>query len=231
MRVLGKAFFLGATLPLAFLVTTAGAQPIIDWGPNCFGYETDYSGHISNAGSELTILGSIDTFFAPFGDLDPNTVEYTFVFDGLVSLGTVVTGGVIFETDYAGGAFRIYADSVGNYDFGVNPPNGTAPSTFEDGELILEGFLQNFHVVLSDFGLPPGATGSFTADWEFTGGSLYDRVVGCYGPMLGNWTDDTDVVTLPAGYTSHTDGKFDLEDCRPTGTEDSSWGSVKRLFR
>ncbi len=220
----------GLLLLLASLPAFAPPGPVIDWGPDCFGWETDYSGHISNAGSELTILGRIDTFYPPFDDLDPNTVEYTVVFDSLFSLGTVETGGVIFETDYDGGHFRVFEDVTPDFDFGVNPPNGTAPSTFIDGVVILEGFMSNFHVFLSDFGVPPGATGTFTADYVFTGGTLYDRVAGCGGALLGNWTDDANVAPIPEGYTSHTDGKFDL-DCDPTSSQESSWGTVKDLFR
>jgi len=225
--------FIWAAAAAVILAAPAGAQPIlVDWGPNCFGWETDYSGHISNSGSQLTILGRIDAFYGPLSGLDPDLYEYTFVFENLVSQGTVVVGGIIFETTYAGGTFRIYEDQTPDFDFGINPPNATAPATFTDGELILEGTLSDFEVTLVDNGMPPGATGNVTANWVFTGGSLYNLVPGCFGPMLGDWTDDPDVVPIPEGYTSHTDGKFDLEDCPPpTPTEGSSWGELKHHYR
>lgn len=213
------------------LVSPAAGQVLIDWGPDCYGWETDYAGHISSPGSQLTICGKIDDFGDPLEGLDPDAVEYTFVFDGLTSLGTNVVGGIIFETEYEGGTFRIYQDPTPDFEFGVNPPNATAPATFMDGELILEGTLSGFSVTLIDTGTPPGATGNATGEWVFTGGSLYDLVAGCYGPFLGAWTDDVDVAPIPAGYDNHFDGKFDLEDCPPVPTEETSWGRIKRLYR
>jgi hypothetical protein len=215
-----------------FLAVPATAQQVLlDWGPNCFGWETDYADHISGAGSELTILGRIDAFYAPLDFLDPDVMEYTFVFDGLISQGTEVIGGIIFETDYEGGTFRIYEDATPDFEFGTNPPNDTAPSTFTDGVLILEGPLSNFHVFLIDDGTPPGASGTLTANWSVSGGSLFDLMGCCYGPILAAWTDDPDVAPIPEGYTCHADGKFDLEDC-PGGSDaqPNTWGWIKGLF-
>lgn len=221
-------------LGVAVGVLIAGApvsaqQVLLDWGPNCFGWETDYADHISNPGSQLTLLGRIDVFYEPLDGLDPDTFEYTFVFEGLVSQGTQVTGGIIFDTDYAGGTFKIYEDATPDFAFGVNPPNATAPSSFMDGTLILEGTLSDFHVTLIDNGSPPGATGTATANWAVTGGSLIDLMEGAFGPMLGAWTDDPAVVPIPAGYTCHLDGKFDLEGGTPVET--GTWGSIKMLYR
>lgn len=230
-RTSTSPFIWGLAAAGTLLAASVQAQVLVDWGPNCFGWETAYSGHISSPGSELTILGRIDDFSGPLGGLDPDAMEYTFIFEDLISQGTVVIGGIIFETAYVGGVFRIYEDSTPDFEFGIDPPNGTAPATFTDGELILEGTLSDFEVVLIDDGQPPGATGNFTARWVFTGGSLYPLVPGCYGPMLGDWTDDPRVAPIPQGYTCHTDGKFDLENCPGTPVEDGSWGAIKSLYR
>ncbi len=220
----------GLMVAALVLGSPASGQVLLDWGPNCFGWETDYSGHISNPGSQLTICGKIDAFYTPLDGLDPDAMEYTFVFDGLTSLGTTVVGGVIFETDYDGGVFRIYQDPTPDFEFGVNPPNGTAPATFMDGELILEGTFSGFSVTLIDMGTTP-ATGNATGNWVMTGGTLYDLVAGCYGPFLGSWTDDDEVVPIPAGYTNHFDGKYDIEYCPPVPTDETSWGVIKRMYR
>ncbi|MBU1700632.1 MAG: hypothetical protein KJ970_11755 [Candidatus Eisenbacteria bacterium] len=228
-----SAFILAIGFVFASLVISVpvmAQDPLLDWGPSCFGWETDYSGHISNPGSELTIYGRIDTFYDPLGDLDPDLVEYTFVFEGLTSLGTAVIGGMIYETDYTDGTFKIYADVTPDFDFGVFPPNATAPSSFVDGDLVLEGTMANFHVFLIDTGAPPGATGTMTADWECTGGTLSNLLLGCGGPVLGTWTDDPDVVPIPQGYTNHTDGKFDLLYCPPTPAKMSTWGLIKSIY-
>ena len=231
MRALLRTFTVAAMASVLLSAAPAYAADgvVIDWGQYCFGWETAYSGHISSPGSQLTIVGKILTFYDPFDDLDPATTEYTFIFQDLVSLGTMDYGGVVYETYYSGGTFEIYEDPTNDYDFGTSPPNATSPSTFINGTLVLEGTLANFYVMMS-LG-PGGYSGTFTADFDFTGpvgGELYGRVEGCYGALLGNWTDDPGIV-LP-GYDIHTDGKFDIDDCRPTATDQSSWGSIKGLF-
>ncbi len=231
MHMSKTRFIFAAAMVLGLSTPALGQQVLLDWGPNCFGWETDYAGHISEPGSVLTILGRIDAFYDPLDFLDPETNEYTFVFDSLLSLGTVEIGGIIFETEYDGGWFRIYEDTTPDFEFGIDPPNATAPASFTDGELIMEGPLANVHVVLVDDGTPPGATGTLTGDWVITGGSLSYLMEDCYGPLLAAWTDDPAVVPIPQGYTCHADGKFDLEDCPGTPVESETWGAVKQLFR
>lgn len=232
MRAATKIFVVGVAVTLAAWASPVRAQQVLlDWGPDCFGWEAGYANHISQAGEELTLLGKIDAFYDHLAFLDPDVNEYTFIFEDLISLGTVVTDSTIFETAYEGGTFRIYEDTTPDFDFGINPPNATAPGSFVDGELIMEGTLDNFEVVIIDLGMPPGATGSAQANWVCTGGSLYSIVGGCYGPMLGTWTDDPNVVPIPEGYTCHEDGKFDWEECPPTPSESGTWGRIKELYR
>ncbi len=230
MRASVKAIICSLAACVLVIGAPATAQQVlIEWGPNCFGWETDYEGHISNPGSELTLLGRIDLFYEPLDFLDADAMEYTFIFEELVSLGTEVIGGIIFVTVYEGGTFRIYEDATPDFDFGIYPPNETAPATFVDGELIFEGTLADFEVTLIDDGQPPGATGSATANWVITGGSLFDTIPGAFGPMLGVWTDDPNVVPIPEGYTCHLDGKFDLGGY--VATRPDTWGAIKQLYR
>jgi len=205
---------------------------VFDWGPDCYGWEDNYDHGtgMSTPGANLTIVRVIDNFFAPLDVLDPTTTEYTFIFDGLVSNGTVLNGPAR-ETTYNGGFFRIYEDSPFNFDFGTNPPVG-GPTGFEDGTLILEGFLANFYV--QTFPAMAGFTGTFTCDFEFTGpaaGPIYSLVEGCYGTANGGWSDDLVFTTIPDGYDFVVDGHFTVEECRSIDTDQSSWGGVKNLFR
>ncbi len=229
MKGLIRLLPLGAVLLMLSIVPQAGAVEglILDWGPDCYGWETDYANHMSAPGSDLTVVGVIDHFFDPFLDLDPGTTEYSFIFRELVSLGSFDLGGII-ETHYAGGFFEIYEDPSNNADFGVNPPNATSPATFTDGTLILNGFLANFYVVT--FQGPGGYSGTYLADFEFTGGAMYDRVEGCYGTTGGGWSDDP-ATGYPTGYNFIVDGHMTVDDCRPTGTESTNWGAVKEMFR
>ncbi len=209
----------------AFLIpgatSTLAVGPVIDWGNDCYGVEPNYSGHYSTAGNELKIFGKIHTFYDPFMDLDPNTVEYTFVFEGMISDGTNDFGGAgIWMTGYTGGVFNIYADASPDFDFANQ-------ATFTDGIVILSGTLANFTTTVID-GFPPSGDAQF--DFAFTGGSLYDRVTGCFGSGLGFWGDSLfPGISIPDGYDIHFDGKFNVDEC-PTAVEDGSWGEIKELF-
>ena len=232
MKGLLRPLLLGAVLLLLFVAPQAGAVQgvIMDWAPDSYGWETNYVGHMSMPGSQLTVVGKIDQFYDPFQDLDPLVTEYTFIFQDLVSLGSVDLGGIV-ETHYSGGTFQIYEDPSNNADFGINPPNATSPATFTDGTLILEGFLSDFFVFA--FQGPGGYSGTYTANFEFTGpvgGELYTRVDGCYGTTGGGWSDDPST-GIPEGYDFIVDGHLTVDDCRPTGTETSNWGVIKNLFR
>ncbi|MFH1279074.1 MAG: hypothetical protein ABIK65_11940 [Candidatus Eisenbacteria bacterium] len=232
MRGLLRPFFLGAVLCSLVAVPAFAVQGLImDWAPDSYGWETDYNSvtHMSAAGSQLTVVGKIDVFYDPFLDLDPNTTEYTFIFKDLISLGSMDLGGIIL-TSYAGGLFEIWEDPSNNADFGENPPNATSPSTFTDGTLVMEGFLAGFELL--GFVGPGGFSATYSADFEFTGpvgGELYGRVEGCYGTTGGGWTDNTALV--PLGYDFVVDGHLTVDDCRPTSTESSNWGSIKGMFR
>ena len=229
MKSLIRSLPLGAVLLMLFIAPQAGAVEglILDWGPDCFGWETDYDAHMSAPGSNLTVVGLIDHFFDPFLDLDPGSTEYSFIFRDLVSLGSIDLGGIVI-TDYVGGFFEIYEDPSNNADFGVNPPSATSPATFTDGTLILAGFLANFSVVT--FMGPGGYSGTYLTDFEFNGGAMYDRVEGCYGTSGGGLSDDP-ATNYPMGYNFIVDGHMNVDDCRPTGSESTNWGAVKEMFR
>ena len=233
MRALLKPILLGAAFILAVTPALAVEGVVMDWAPDSYGWETDYDPvtHFSTAGSELTVVGKIDVFYDPFLDLDPIATEYTFIFEGLISDGTEDWGGGMLYTTYSDGQFAIYEDPSNNADFGENPPNAVSPSTFTDGELILEGILTGFFT----WGMPgPGGyAATYEADFEFTGpmgGEFYNRVQGCYGKTGGATSDDPGI-GIPAGYSYVVDGHLTVEDCRPIGAEENNWGGVKQLFR
>ncbi len=231
MKALLRPLWLGAILVFLSAGFAAADIPgmIWDWGPDAYGWEPGYVNHMSAPGATLTIVGEIDHFFAPFTDLDPTTTEFTFIFRDLVSLGSINLGGIII-TSYAGGFFDVYMDPSNNADFGTNPPSVLSPATFTDGTLILTGFLSNFAV--QQFQGPGGWSGTYLTDFEFTGpvgGAYYDRVEQCYGTTGGGWSDSAPII--PVGYTVQVDGHQNIEDCRPVGTDESSWGEVKTLFR
>jgi hypothetical protein len=240
-RTIGVAVLLGL-LSLGALTTQASAQcgtgPMIDWDAHCFAYETNYNPatFTSAAGSNLTVVGIVELFCSPLSFLDPDdpTKEYTFVFSGLTSAGTghltPFPGLDVWQTDYVGGTFAIYEGTPRNAPLAgampANPPNASVPANFADGTLILSGTLSNFYTEITQQTGQP-ANGSFTANYEFTGGSLYPLVQNTgEGFMQGLWC--VTGCQIETGYSAHPDGKFDTP---PTPAVTSTWGTIKTLYR
>jgi hypothetical protein len=211
--------------------SAAVTNPVIDFSAESFAKEGTRTAdeQFSQSGDELVILGTVAQFQDPFDDLDPNAagVEYTYVFDGLISMGTGQSGGggfFSYTTNYSGGEFRIYEDFSPDADF-------SAPATFEDGTLILKGDLSGFQIVTYSF----LCAGDQNADLQFTGGSLFNRVssggVGTTGVDFGVFnlcgsTVPDDLESL--GYFARSDTKIDIVP--PTPVKPTTWSQIKQLY-
>jgi hypothetical protein len=221
---------------LLFAVLTAPASaavvnPVIDFSAESFAKEgmRTVDEQFSMPGDELVILGTVAQFQAPFEDLDANAagVEYTYVMDGLISLGTTQGGAgsiQIFTTNYSGGAFRIYQDTSPDKDW-------ADPATFADGTLILQGTFSGFQIVTYSF----TCAGTQNADLQFTGGSLFSRVssggVGTTGIDTGVFNLCASTVDDPLevlGYFARSDTKIDIVP--PTPVTPTTWSQIKQLY-
>jgi hypothetical protein len=244
-----------ATTAALFVVLAPAAAfaqtgTIADWGPDSYAWETSYgspTAYVSNAGSLLNAVGVVTDFAGPLAGLEPIPAgqEYTYWMTNLVSGGTTITPGgfantyrTVYTTTNPGGSNIGIWTGPTNASFGTNPPNATAPSTFNDGVLVLSGrFTQitvtfirrnSDQVVLSgnaDTGTPSVANG------VFDGGSALPLVSTngqpCPFRVTGGWLARAGA--FPAGYSAHFDGKIDI-DC-PTPAETSTWGRVKGQYR
>jgi hypothetical protein len=249
---IGAAVVIGL-LATALLTTLASAQcnPISSLPgvminfDNAWAYETNYSIASSNsaAGSQLTVVGHVSVFCNPFSDLDPldPATEYTFVWDGLVSQGTVTTpigtgGAARYVTQYLGGAFRIYAGAPRNAPtvstLPALPATGVVPDAFVDGTMILSGTMAPLTVTVSRT-ISGTYSGAFRAYYQCTGGTLFDRVSSTgEGLMAAGWCPvppNTNPCQLPAGWSAAPFGKWDLPVTVPTLP--STWGKIKTLYR
>jgi hypothetical protein len=227
------------TLPLitaAGLVLTLAApalastfvNPVVDFGS---GYAKEgtrlVADHTSTAGDVLLIVGHVVDFNAPFDDLNANDpgVEYTYVYKNLVSAGTVVSGSgltAVYDTDYSGGVLEVYADPSMNSDF-------ADPATFMDGTMILQATLSAFHTTT----LAINCSGNQTCAFQFTGGTLFDRVsaggIGDQGLAPGLFsvcTGQVPAAQQAQGYFGLSDTKLDLEPSTPTDRR--TWGQLKQ---
>ena len=184
-------------------------------------------GVFGGIGNGYVGLGEVPVLLPPLMS-DQSTYEYTYVLNGLTAQNRFVSGDWVV-IDYAGpGTLTIYEDArVGGtpFDYGVNPPNGTAPPSFVDGTAILVGEITDFRYVFNT------ATGSGSYDGAF-------KAVG--GTQLGNipagqrkgWTFagvTENATSIPVGYAHQVDGQTLLE--KPTPAKPSSWGQIKRQYR
>lgn len=246
-RKIGAAMLTGL-LALAGFTHTASAQCgsglLIKFDADAFAYETNYTAATFNsaAGSQLNVVGIVSVFCSPLNGLNPSdpAKEYTFIFTNLTSAGTVTTplagGSTRYQTNYGNGTFALYEGSPRNAPTAAggmppNPPNADVPSKFTDGTLILSGTLTNFITTITKFSTGTYST-SFRSDYQFTGGTMYNLVSNTgTGLLSGVWCaagSSTGLCTLPAGYSSHPNGKFDQPT---TNSQSSTWGAIKQLYR
>ena len=223
-----------AVLAALAISASAEAGPSIDWDPIFFYAPPSSTPSNQPLGNPLSGVGTVSKFDAPFTDLDAMdpTKEYTIYLYGLTSLGTVTTGSPglqFYSTSYAGGTIEIYEDLSPDHDYGVNPPNGTAPSTFTDGLMILRGNFTRFVVETNDF--TQFQVGNAEGDITWTGGSLLARTNQGGEPCPGLFTGGLTwrPTLLIPGYLFRHDGKIDL-NC-PVPAAPSSWGKIKANYR
>ena len=223
-----------ATLAALMISGSAQAGPVIDWDPIFFYAPPTSTFNNQPAGNALWGVGTVSKFDAPLQFLDASdpTKEYTIYMYGFSSLGTSTIGPPatqFYTTDYSGGTIEIYEDLSPDANYGTNPPNATAPSTFVDGTLILKGDFTSFTVQTNNF--TSFQTGNAEGDIDWNGGTLVALMSQggeeCPGLFTGGLTWRTSL--LMPGYLFRHDGKIDLQ-C-PTPAEPSTWGKVKANYR
>lgn len=177
-------------------------------------------------GSGYVSVGEVPVLAAPL-IYDQVNNEYTYVMSGLTAINRQTVGPFII-VDYTPGNFSAYEDSktLGtSFDYGVNPPNATAPSTFNDGTLYLSGAVTAFRFVFNT----TENSGSFEAEFEATGGSQLGNI-----PVNDRkgWTfagATSNALNIPAGYAHQIDGQIILE--QPVPAHEASWGRLKANYR
>lgn len=154
--------------------------------------------------------------------------EYTYQFKDLSAASTESSPPFLFIF-YTTGRFRIFEDSrtLGTlHDYGTNPPNATAPSTFTDGTLILGGAVTNF-VLTIDLS---NSNGSFNGDIAFDEGTQSGSIPPA---QLNGWTfaglTSGGGTGTPVGYEHQVDGEIRVPDV--VATTPATWGAMKNLYR
>lgn len=211
---------LAALLVACAALPAFGQAPTIDY----LGYAWESGGFPpSNPGDVLISVGVADAVDAPFG-VDLGVEELTFHLYDLVSTGEIPLGGGMVMVSYTGGMLDVWRDGAQNADFGVNPPNATAPGSFTDGSLFFRGAFTDFTIFLAADG-----SGAFEGSLDGIGGDILGAVcTNCAYTWGGNFTSGSGAQILE-GYDLQMDGELQIEDS--VANENATWSDVKALFR
>lgn len=174
----------------------------------------------SDVNDSFSIVGILNDIEAPLV-WDTATYSYTLHVRELVSLGEVQVS-TTHIASYSGGLFTVYVDWLpSNHNYGINPPNATAPSTFTDGiSTYLDGFFTDFTLTFND----ATSSGSFSGSLTFTGGDVYPNLNATEG-----WTFGANIAGVsPAGYDLQMNGDVYLTI---VSVDDQSWSNIKNLYR
>jgi hypothetical protein len=217
-------FAIVAASALAIAASASAQNALIDFQ----GYAYETGGFpVSNALDQLSIVGVVDDLDARFG-VNLLADEVTLYVTSLISNGQVDIGGGILNIAYTGGSIELHRDPSKDHDYGTNPPNATAPSTFVNGPLFLGGTLNSFFMYYD----PSTGSGAYEGNATFNSGSGLTTLNQLnangytFGGTLSNATAGGNV---PAGYDLQVDGVIEVEVI--VGVQPKSWSGIKEMYR
>ncbi|MFH1844748.1 MAG: hypothetical protein ABIF77_16265 [bacterium] len=227
--------------PAALLAIVLMALPVSAESEFLFNGYSVYTPSVDNVGSVrevFGILGTVGGIPTPIL-LDPVNYEYTIYINGQTVNSRTDLPPPPFArriVGFEGGGLFIYADPI----VGGTAADYDNPATFVDGELILEGVVDDgWTMMLMDSSVtPPGTyTGSGSGTFDFIGGTQYDALITAEY-LLTDWylhgldlSDDNPPATpVHPGYDRNFKAKLTPPN-DPTDTVDSTWGQVKTLYR
>jgi hypothetical protein len=204
---------------LAFTTTAQGVE-ITDY----LGFAWETGGFPPSQSGDVFSFVGVSDWADPLMGVDLNTEEVTFYVHDLVSMGQLADNPQPgwTTTYYSGGVLEMYRDAAMNADYGINPPNGTVPSTFTDGTLLLSANFTSFAISIDPFG-----NGSYGGAADGTGGELITSCTGCIYTWGGSFTVDAGA-QLPEGYDIQMDGILDIDSAVPAPTQ--AWGALKAKY-
>ncbi|MFH1755763.1 MAG: carboxypeptidase-like regulatory domain-containing protein, partial [Candidatus Latescibacterota bacterium] len=204
MRNTHRVSFVASLLVVALLTIPFSAQAG-DIIINHFGFLYETGGFpTSAAGDQLTGVGIL-TNVNPSVGWNFATDEFTWIIKDLVSMGqTSPDGGRTLIINYQGGSIGLYNDPAMNHDWGVNPPNATSPSSFEDGDQILIGAFTQF-VMMYD---TVYNIGSYQGVVSFTGGTSLANLPEPNGLVFAGTIGPQWDPNIPDGYSLESVGRI-----------------------
>jgi len=218
------AFLLGMfALNAGFTPAAGAAQLLFDYVG--FGYESPNGnpGVFADLGEGYVSVGEVPVLYAPLV-FDTGANQYTYhLTAGPVTLRATNAGFVFAQ--FNGGTLDVYEDASTPFDYGINPPNATAPPTFVDGTLYLQGQLTSFVMVFD----ANSNSGSFEANYTVIGGSQFANIP---ENKRSGWTFSGvtgNALNIPEGYAHQVDGQVFVDEVVPA--QPTSWGALKANYR
>jgi len=194
------------------------------------GYAWEDGGFLpSNATDELNIVGITVDVDAIFG-VNLGTEELTIYVTDLISTGQATLVDSIYAVNYIGGVIQVWQDPAMNHAYGTNPPNGTAPSTFVDGSLLLGGTFDSFVLYFDDHAA--AGIGSYEGTVTWNSGTALGTINGIQNDGFtfgGVLNDPAASGSVPDGYDLQVDGVIEVKVV--VGVEQTTWSGVKSLFK
>lgn len=174
-------------------------------------------------------VGFITSFSPLLVGPDLGANEYTFhLYDASVATSTLV--GNVLEVSFDDNArVRAFEDSrtTGTAAvYGVNPPNATSPSTFEDGTLILGADIDQL-ILVYDYN---SSQGNFLGNATLDEGTMLGQIPsGQQGGWIMSGLAGRPNATVPDGYVNQLSGELVIPTA--TNSKQKTWGSIKALYR
>ncbi|RPJ47966.1 MAG: hypothetical protein EHM19_02505 [Candidatus Latescibacterota bacterium] len=218
-----RAFFAVAA-SVVMLVPVASADILLC---DYLGYDyTSPMPHNLNAPNSYFAIGDVDNINPAAVITDPANYEYTFCLKAGTLTAADTLAGMFGRYYYMAGdgTFYIHSDAkIGgtHRDYGLNPPNATAPGTFEDGTLILGAEFDALTIIVNLNTFTASLNGTLTFYCGEEWGSL---------PCYEGWTFAGETIEsgIPGGYTWAVDGVVYVTE---TAVEQTNWTGIKKLFQ
>lgn len=234
-----RATLLLLLMLLAFAAPASATQFLL--GFTGFDYDLPAPGstHYLDVGDGWRSVGfvtSVDPgLLGSYVDFSVN--EYTYYLFNL-TVATSMYFGTYLEADFSnvtGARTRYFQDPIAggtHGDYGTNPPNATAPSTFTNGAVALGGKTYNF--VLTYDTLP--GQGDFYGNMDLDEGVdlIYIPVSQRPGWVVGGLSGSHNLTgppnpNIPPGYDHQVNGECRRADLTPSTHR--TWGAIKALYR
>lgn len=228
LHIIALAFVALSLIPL-----TAMAQVEFTFEGNA-----DMNPAIDTVGALMTVYGIANppvSFPTPI-PMDFFGNQYTVAITGM-TVSTYANDPLFFTKDFTfnGGMLRIYGDSIATGTAG----DYANTNTFTDGTLLLEYSVAPGWMMHLDAAIPPPFgwySGAGVGACDVVGGSQMAALIASEY-TLTNWTFAGTGISEPSMFASPAPGYEYIFGVKivfpydPTPTEDSTWGTVKNLYR